>query len=581
VKLLVVTRDRTQGTSARKTVIADWVRVGRHASSEIFLPDPRIALAQGMIVWRDGLVYIEGEEGAPSKSTTRKAVSSVRLKPGVVLDVGPYRIEAIAAPPGYDGGVSVELARPIETKQDLGLRASRLTLASLGLAKRPVAWVVFLLVLALCLVVPAGRVFQMPWTSAADRSGISDRSWNPGPVMLAHQPIAGKCDACHEVAFVHVRDTACLECHAGTGRHDGDVTLAQGVTPAKAAAQFTHPTLFEGARCASCHLEHKGTKSTYRDDDGFCIACHRDIHAKVGDAQSGNASDFARDHPAFQLTLQEGNAIRRVRMGSGPIEQHTGLKFPHDKHLDPQGVKSPGKGRVKLECASCHVRDSTGRDFEPMSFAKRCQECHTLQFEPAVTTREVPHGKPADAATVIDEFYANLALKGTPDSFRKAFGVPGEGLLRRVGSPSDEDRRNALAIASAKAHRVATDLFEVRACNQCHQVTRKDAKGGATSWEVAPVHVNARWMPHARFDHQAHASTKCAACHDVSHSKKASDVAMPDIAKCRECHGGSRPVEGKLTSNCMLCHGFHDSKTPWDPAFVPKSHPRVPVPDAY
>jgi hypothetical protein len=42
---------------------------------------------------------------------------------------------------------------------------------------------------------------------------------------------------------------------------------------------------------------------------------------------------------------------------------------------------------------------------------------------------------------------------------------------------------------------------------------------------------------------------------------------MPTIKTCRECHGGSRPVEGKVTSNCLLCHNFHDARFPWDPLF--------------
>ena len=194
--------------------------------------------------------------------------------------------------------------------------------------------------------------------------------------------------------------------------------------------------------------------------------------------------------------------------------------------------------------------------------ARRCQECHSLQFEPAVTKREVPHGKPEEAVAVIEDFYANLALQGTPDSFQKAFGVRGEGLLRRVGSPSGAEREGALALARTKAHRVATDLFETRVCKQCHEV-----KG----FEVAPVKISPHRMPHARFDHKAHASTKCADCHDVAGAKRVSDIALPKIEKCRECHGGSRPAEGKLTSNCLLCHGFHDATHPWDRSFVPKA----------
>jgi predicted CXXCH cytochrome family protein len=182
-----------------------------------------------------------------------------------------------------------------------------------------------------------------------------------------------------------------------------------------------------------------------------------------------------------------------------------------------------------------------------------------------VTTREVPHGNPALAVTAVEEFYANLALKGTRDSFRKAFGVSGEGLLRRPGGPTEPQREQALAMAERKARKVSAELFEVRVCATCHAVSRSGEE-----WRVAPVRTQRRWMPHARFDHKTHAQAKCGDCHDVTKSKKASDVAMPTIDACRECHAGSRPAEGKVTSNCMLCHGFHDSAHPWDPGFMPR-----------
>ncbi|HXN16294.1 MAG TPA: hypothetical protein VN878_07940, partial [Usitatibacter sp.] len=84
MKLLIVTRipQRAGGRllETKKTVVADWIRVGRNASCEIHLPDPRIPLEKGMIVDRNGLVYLEGEGG--SQNITRKAVRAVRLKPG-------------------------------------------------------------------------------------------------------------------------------------------------------------------------------------------------------------------------------------------------------------------------------------------------------------------------------------------------------------------------------------------------------------------------------------------------------------------------------------------------------------------
>jgi hypothetical protein len=557
LKLLIIQRTQRGGgrtAQAKKTVSAEWIRIGRNASCEIHLPDPRIALEQGMIVNRDGLVYIEGEGG--SQDITRKSVRSVRMKPGEPLGIGPYRLEAVAAPEGFDGAVSVELAHPLETAADLESRTSLKTLASLGFSKRSVAWAGALAILLVCFMVPAARVLDLPWRHPVAGAGIGDRMWNPGHIMLAHQPIENQCAACHEVAFQHVKNRACLECHAKVGSH--------------VAADATPTALFSDMRCTSCHTEHKGVKTTHRDDDRFCVDCHRDIHGKATGADSMNVSDFALAHPAFRLTIAEGEATRRVRQDAkAPITQRSHLKFPHAVHLDPKGVKSPSKGRVQLDCASCHQPDASRRMFEPISMAKHCQECHRLEIEPAVTSREVPHGKPADAVAMIDEFYATLALRGVPDSFQKAFGVPGEGLLRRAGA-SEGERQDALRLATRKAHQVAADLFEVRVCHTCHEVLREAPATAIPSWKIAPVRTTNRWMPAARFDHRSHLQTKCAECHDVAHSKSGNDVAMPGIESCRECHGGSHPQSGKVTSNCLLCHDFHESQHPWDPGFKPR-----------
>ena len=98
-------------------------------------------------------------------------------------------------------------------------RATKLTLASLGLPKRAAALALFALVAIVFFLLPAGRVLDLPWRQPASVAMASDRFWNPGPVMLAHQPIGEKCEACHEVAFQQVRDVACLECHTKIGHH--------------------------------------------------------------------------------------------------------------------------------------------------------------------------------------------------------------------------------------------------------------------------------------------------------------------------------------------------------------------------
>jgi predicted CXXCH cytochrome family protein len=105
-------------------------------------------------------------------------------------------------------------------------------------------------------------------------------------------------------------------------------------------------------------------------------------------------------------------------------------------------------------------------------------------------------------------------------------------------------------------------------CVDCHQVTTE-----GKSWNVKEVKLGHGWMPKARFDHKRHALAPCRDCHDVAGSKKSSDVAMPAIETCRKCHGGSRPAPGKVTSNCLLCHGFHEAGHAWDPQFRPRKPP--------
>jgi predicted CXXCH cytochrome family protein len=64
-------------------------------------------------------------------------------------------------------------------------------------------------------------------------------------------------------------------------------------------------------------------------------------------------------------------------------------------------------------------------------------------------------------------------------------------------------------------------------------------------------------MPKARFEHSAHETSKCTDCHAAPDSKKASDVLMPAIAVCRDCHMGAEKVTNKVASDCGTCHGFH------------------------
>src|SRR5262245_66477728 len=119
---------------------------------------------------RDGVYYSEGDSAAVNTMmTTRKAVRSVRLKPGATVNVGPYRFTGVEPPEGFDGAIAVELVKPLaEAASGIATRAKRLTLASAGLRKRWVAWSLLALVPALFCAIPAGRIFDLPWRSASE-----------------------------------------------------------------------------------------------------------------------------------------------------------------------------------------------------------------------------------------------------------------------------------------------------------------------------------------------------------------------------------------------------------------------------
>jgi len=79
---------------------------------------------------------------------------------------------------------------------------------------------------------------------------------------------------------------------------------------------------------------------------------------------------------------------------------------------------------------------------------------------------------------------------------------------------------------------------------------------------VAPTAIPARWLPHSVFDHGAHRPLACTECHKATASTDTTDVLLPSITVCRECHrqgGGAR-------AGCVECHIYHDKAKERDPS---------------
>ena len=576
---------RGQAQRDQRRIVGPLINVGRGSQCQLHLPDPRISLQHAHITVSETGAVLEAEPG--SFLVNGRTAESARLALGDRIEVGPYLLEVETPPPGMALALAVTLVVPLSS---FGGDGRRFELLAPRLSKRRLSYVAFFGTLLLCLLAPLsqdllGYSAKPPvpvkgsTTTAGSASANIDMqeqlvrhvsaktlsSLNPGPVSRSHQNFGEDCRACHEQPFIQVQDKSCVACHKSIKEH----VPAAELTGVKGHA-------FRDMRCAECHRDHKGMQVAPRSQEQ-CADCHRDVTSVAGKAKSGKVTDFANGHPEFRLSLLDANkpeaAPVRVRLAkpqSADMVERSNLKFDHKLHMDSAGVRDPNgrmdaagmrdvQGRpTVLRCSTCHQPSEGGRLIAPISMEKNCQSCHSLAFEPKVTSRQVTHGDEAQIATMLREFYARLVLGDVPPDVNPPPDLP---RMRPGAVMAFPERLQALQIADQKANAVLRELFDTRkVCSTCHEVT---ATGGSTGWRVAPVRVAKIWMPQALFSHAKHKNEDCTKCHDITKSTSSSTIAMPGVAVCQECHSGAAPVTGKVTSDCAMCHKFHAGRDYW------------------
>ncbi|MEQ1518681.1 MAG: cytochrome c3 family protein, partial [Usitatibacteraceae bacterium] len=572
-KLITISRNKKgQPVSTEVTVVAETLRIGRGAECKLHLPDPRIALLHAEIFCGVDSVpyYIETRGGEITVDGTLERAST--LKPGQKLLVGPFELIVLPNAPGTDLTLSVELIDPLKDDVKEVQSHVKAGMRSTWLSKRLFSWVGGVAVLLAFLAWPVLSALERGNTKQEVKPALAaDASWDVGPLSSAHASFGSNCSACHQQPFVQVTNKACEDCHKQIGWH-----FALDTKPAKAL----HTAVFGDTRCVSCHRDHKGPNGLVRTDSPLCTDCHHDLKARHPQTGIVNVADFVKEHPAFKPSMllpgKTGAAsiVRIPQEDKVRFVEASGLKFPHDVHLNPKGLRGQN-GKVVMECKNCHVPDETGTRFKPTTMGEHCQSCHSLEFEPKSTNRQVPHGKVADVIETVKEYYAQAALTDAP------IDVVLENDIKRPGERVSETRRlAALQWASSKSEKISQELFEVRVCFECHQIKRGEATAEpAMRWEIAPIAITQHWLPKSRFPHSRHDTYKCASCHDVAKSKKSADINIPDIKNCRECHGGNIVGKDKAPGTCETCHGFHTgSPRSGVPPIIPGSNQPAPAP---
>jgi hypothetical protein len=526
----------------------DVLTLGRGSDQAIFVPDLRVALEHARITavgagrYKIESLIIAGirVDDAITHATTVGA--------GAVVDIGTTRIQLLDPPTDFDAGVEVSTIDKAEIKATAQAKAKPTQLAQTWLARRFPSWALFGAIALLFLILPMTTHFVPPMRAILPGMPLvpSQDAWQSGDLQDAHHFFGSDCTQCHEKPFRWVRDESCAKCHAGTPAHADPV-------------KFNLPELGE-ARCAHCHRDHNGSDGLIVRDQELCSDCHEGLKERTGGASLlANVADFGLDHPQFKVDLPAWSAEGkytpvRTLLGTPGLQERSGLKFPHDKHMNPKGIKSP-TGEKVLDCDSCHRPEPGGAGMQPVDFETMCQACHALTFDVTEPGRQVPHAKVPEIIYMLDEFYARRALEGgvsdvTSPAIVQQRRRPGQALTR-------QEQFEALAWAREKARRTAETLFTGSACTVCHAVS--PGREAGDPWRVAPVRVAGVWYAKADFTHGSHTTMACADCHDAATSKASTDLLIPGIDNCQQCHAGEK-ARDKVPTTCIGCHGYHDSE---------------------
>jgi pSer/pThr/pTyr-binding forkhead associated (FHA) protein len=479
------------------------------------------------------------------------------------------------------------------------------SLKSALFSQRRTAWLTALAILLACLVFPVGQFLIDHHRHPAMTADV-EKQWSSGPLSPGHHFLEKDCGACHEKAFVPVKDSACLSCHQAdlskpaaahlaammrekgspfapepAGDHAPADRLWQAMPPdpntAKrikqwVANRFGHPT----TRCASCHTEHVGTGAgesgrkqpapvtpaeLTRND---CKDCHTGLKDRLPDTAIGDAPDWGH-HPDFRPLVNVAFApagkprLEQLALAGRP-QQATGLIFSHREHLLANGrvarmaidLGSGGGYGKALACESCHRPTADNKSFKPIEMTRDCSACHALDF---ATRNGVPQTlKHGDVAAVVAQLKAYYMQGG--DAADNAMRPPVfDSLHSAAGQMVTAQVRRAFATGGS--------------CDGCHVITRP-ASPDSLDFKVAPVNLVERHLPHGAFDHDipahhqdASGKATCSDCHAAEKSDRTQDVLLPHINECDDCHGKTREQAAQAaSSDCAECHDFHDTGHP-------------------
>ena len=546
--------------------------LGRASTNDIHLPDLALEPDHARIEQigaRTIRIRATGTLGFDIEGRTTRS-ADIDTSKGAELRFGGHRITVAQE----DGATTLSIRRvdAVSEASEEKEEAKVFSLARLAPPKRLTAWGLVLAILIGFLAIPIYSYASRPANDTRNiYKMVGDKSWSSGPLSQAHHALEGKCETCHQKAFVSVRDNACQTCHKSVHDHAPAARIAMaraepgigGKFLNMVAATFGKPA--EGA-CVDCHREHEGAGPMQPAPQAFCTDCHGSLRDRLKDTKLANAADFGTAHPQFSALVQynpgQHPSFTRASLDAKPMDD-SGLKFPHDVHLSKTGgvarmARTLGGYGDALACKDCHRPTADGVRFLPVDMERDCQSCHSLAFEKiGGTVRTLRHGEPEQVIADLRAYYRSTAPSQPIALGGMARRRPGEYAQGRVYHAYF----GAAAARPSRAEDAIRAVFSKGgACYDCHTITNN---GG---WQVTPVHQPMRYMMNGWFDHKAHSTESCESCHAAPKSHDARQLLLPGIDSCRTCHGGEKS-RADVPSGCAMCHSYHvGDGAPWTPA---------------
>lgn len=513
--VILISRDSQRAISRNSyRVSGEELSIGRAEECNIRLQDPRTNLHFATIKQgEDGKLWLDGE--GTLLNIDEQFEHHALLQQGNHIFLGPYEIIVESLAGEADIAITVELIHPLA---DEGLAGTihATSIAETGLSKRKIAYTLAGAILFVFLFLPLLASLS-PWVRKHfDHVGFyPTQLWLPAQMSSAHSNLGTQCIKCHTNPFKAVTNDTCVSCHKSTSQHLADKQL--------------NSNLFTAKRCTECHREHQGKDALTLKNASVCVVCHGDIKAHHAKSNLPNIHDFGKDHPEFKFTVKSNLNQKDLKV----IEKYdiekalalSGLKFPHEQHIDL--VEVPwDRGTVKnMTCASCHQPQESGLGFNPIRMQTHCFSCHQDQLEvgSSIFKHRVPHGS-VDLLTQSEkDFYHAQAFLNKENM---------QWVDEQIG----------------KAKSALTGGY---GCDYCH-ITRPPTAEGSIL-DMDKVQLTQHWYASAQFPHASHQAYQCKMCHSV----KDAGNTIPNMKTCLSCHSGQKKVMNKVASSCVTCHQFH------------------------